>query len=288
MNEMLAINRADPTRTVTIRREFGDDISRRMLRLKSVVRSTLEESPQLVAQSRTEFDKSVMQPGSPDRFDFPRSRERLEEFGDWLQEQVDLGVLEVERGPTVTPIDDEPWTNVYVRSSYQKGIDRAQSELNKAGMSIRQGQFAVEAAFGEPIHSERIELLFSRTFTELRGVTETMAREMRRSLAQSIAEGRNPRDAARLMNQRVDVSRSRARTIARTETIRAHHNATINEYRRNGVDQVEVEAEWLTAGDDRVCPRCARREGEVFTLDEIEGEIPLHPNCRCVALPVVE
>ena len=44
----------------------------------------------------------------------------------------------------------------------------------------------------------------------------------------------------------------------------------------------------MTAGDDRVCEKCAALEGRIFTLDEIEFLIPLHPNCRCLALPYIE
>jgi hypothetical protein len=50
---------------------------------------------------------------------------------------------------------------------------------------------------------------------------------------------------------------------------------------------VTVEAEWSTAGDDRVCGECQGLEGIEYTLDQIEGMIPVHPSCRCVALPVV-
>ena len=79
----------------------------------------------------------------------------------------------------------------------------------------------------------------------------------------------------------------RSRIIARTEIIRAHHLATINTYREARIEGVKVKAEWSTAGDDRVCPDCADMEGRVFTLDEISTLIPLHPQCRCVALPIL-
>jgi len=46
-----------------------------------------------------------------------------------------------------------------------------------------------------------------------------------------------------------------------------------------------VRAEWKTAGYN-VCPDCSAMEGRIFSLDEIESMIPLHPNCRCVALPI--
>ena len=76
--------------------------------------------------------------------------------------------------------------------------------------------------------------------------------------------------------------------LARTEVIRAHHIATIQEYRNWAIEGVIVKAEWMTAGDDRVCPKCEALQGKIFTLDEIELLIPLHPNCRCIALPWIE
>jgi SPP1 gp7 family putative phage head morphogenesis protein len=76
--------------------------------------------------------------------------------------------------------------------------------------------------------------------------------------------------------------------LARTEIIRAHHIATIQEYRNWGVEGITVKGEWKTAGDDRVCSKCEQLEGKIFTLDEIEPMIPLHPLCRCIALPYIE
>ena len=64
--------------------------------------------------------------------------------------------------------------------------------------------------------------------------------------------------------------------------------ATIQEYRNWGVEGVTILGEWKTAGDDRVCEKCASMEGRVFTLDEIEPLIPLHPQCRCIALPWIK
>jgi hypothetical protein len=75
--------------------------------------------------------------------------------------------------------------------------------------------------------------------------------------------------------------------LARTEVIRAHHLATIQEYRNYGVEGIHVQGEWKTAGDMRVCDICASMEGQVFTLDQIEKMIPAHTMCRCLALPAV-
>lgn len=75
--------------------------------------------------------------------------------------------------------------------------------------------------------------------------------------------------------------------MARTETIRAHHLGMVQEYKNWGVAGVQVQAEWKTAEDDRVCEECAHMEGQIFTLKEVEGMIPKHPGCRCITLPSV-
>ena len=80
-------------------------------------------------------------------------------------------------------------------------------------------------------------------------------------------------------------SKTRAQLIARTEVIRAHHLGNVQEMRNFEIPGVVIKAELATAGDHRVCPECLALEGKVYSLDEIEGLIPVHPLCRCVALP---
>jgi len=53
------------------------------------------------------------------------------------------------------------------------------------------------------------------------------------------------------------------------------------------VEGVRIQAEFVTVGDDRVCPDCLDlASGGPYTLKEIEGMIPAHPMCRCIALPL--
>lgn len=47
------------------------------------------------------------------------------------------------------------------------------------------------------------------------------------------------------------------------------------------------EVDVLTAEDDRVCRECVDiSEGGPYPIDEAEGLIPAHPNCRCVFVPL--
>jgi len=139
-----------------------------------------------------------------------------------------------------------------------------------------------------------VGLIYTRTYRGLKGITDEMDKQISQVLAQGMAEGRNPNTIAKALADRVDkIGITRARILARTEVIRAHHTATIQEYKNWGVVGVKVLAEWVTAGDSRVCPDCLRMSRKdngfgkgIYTLDQIAGLIPLHPQCRCVALPM--
>jgi SPP1 gp7 family putative phage head morphogenesis protein len=152
-----------------------------------------------------------------------------------------------------------------------------------------------------PFHADRVGLLYTRTFNGLKGITDAMDNQISQVLAQGLADGDNPRLLAKKLTSTISgpfgdlgitdtlgrfiPAERRAQTLARTEVIRAHHQATIQEYKNWAAERVKVKAEWVTAGYN-VCPECAALEGQVFKLTEIENMIPVHPNCRCVAIPL--
>jgi len=146
----------------------------------------------------------------------------------------------------------------------------------------------LETVFRKPVHRDKLQLLYTRNFQALEGITDAVDKEVSRVLTQGLAEGVNPREAARRITDRVDkIGKTRATTLARTEIINAHAEGTLDRFERMGVDEVGVKAEWQTAGDSRVCPICASLEGSTFTIDEARGKLPAHPRCRCAFLPVV-
>jgi SPP1 gp7 family putative phage head morphogenesis protein len=115
-----------------------------------------------------------------------------------------------------------------------------------------------------------------------------MDKQISRTLANGLAEGRGPMEIARSLVDRVEkIGVTRARMLARTETIASHAQASLNTYEEAGLEGVQVEAEFATAQDNKVCPECQALEGRTFTMQEAQGVIPVHPNCRCAWLPVV-
>jgi SPP1 gp7 family putative phage head morphogenesis protein len=130
---------------------------------------------------------------------------------------------------------------------------------------------------------------------------------------QAISDGMAAGEGITEIKQRIsdvfeEAIEARAYAIARTEVSRASNFATIEGYRQSGVVEKK---EWLTAMDERTCDYCASMDGKIVSLEEtyfdegdrfepaetdrpmkleyedIEGP-PLHVNCRCTIMPVME
>jgi SPP1 gp7 family putative phage head morphogenesis protein len=248
-----------------------------------------------------------MIPPGDGAFAFSKSSRKVEEFMKWLDEQVQIGLLTVAEAEQVGESINAAWTNLYVWDSYKRGIMRARTEMTRAGMVVPSisDSGGIDMVMGTPFHMDRVGVLFTRVYNDLKGITEQMDSQISRILAEGMINGDGPMLLARKLVAVINgdgidklgirdslgrfiPAMRRAEMLARTEMIRAYHLATIQEYRNWGVLGIKVQGEWKTAGDDRVCDQCASMEGKVFTLDEIEPMIPAHPLCRCLALPYIE
>ena len=290
----LQVNAFDPTRTTTLRRAFVADVNRRFRALTTIVwKAVVTDDCFGLRPTGYALDS----PGYR-AFDFTRSVDKVEGFMRWFNQQVDRGILQTSQFSRVGTGVEAAWTNMYIADSYKRGVMRAQSELGKAGYAIPSmaARGGIDVVMGLPFHVDRVGLLYSRTFSELKGITASMDSQISRILAQGIADGDNPNLLARKLVATINGSgagdlaitdslgrfipaQRRAQTMARTEIIRAHHMANMQEYKNWEVDGFIVEAEFVTAGDDRVCTECAGYHGNVYELKVVENLIPVHPNC---------
>lgn len=268
-----AVFRTDPSRTTTLRYKFAADLVRRF-------NAIIKEIMQLV-----ERDNAFgLQTNAEGRFAFTSDVQKTDSFMKWLRQMQREKILEISEGADMQTIVDKAWTNKYIQSAYQKGIANAGGQLRKAGAKV--GQRWETSAFNRPIHADRVATIYMRTFRDLEGITKEMDRRISRSLALGLAEGRSPREIARLLRKEVEtIGITRARTLARTEVVAAQADANLTAFQEAGVEGVEVEAEWSTAADP--CPICEDLAGKTYTLEEARGMLPAHPNCRCAWTPKV-
>jgi SPP1 gp7 family putative phage head morphogenesis protein len=273
----------DPTRTGLIRRQFIAEMNRRFKWLRQQIRKFLVTDDRFGLKETPKLKLKIHQ---AQEFRFLTNPQKLKTFQTWLTQQVNAGVLSVEG------ITGQPWTNKYIQSAYRQGLVRAYTDTNPAIISQSpdfytgsQKQF-LQTAFAQPELMSKVELLATRTFEQLKGVTATMSQQMNRILADGLLAGYGPEKIAREMNNTIGkLTRTRARTIARTEVIHAHAEGQLDSFEMLGVEDVVLMAEWSTAQDERVCPECEPLDGWVMTVDQARNLIPRHPNCRCAWLP---
>jgi len=282
--------RGDPTRTLSLRNRFGAEMTRRLRSLRNALWDFLVDKDAFGLKDRkylVPFSK-LLGNVQPRQYEFLTDANKLTVFNEWFRQQVEANVLVPSPG---TPAG-QPWTSPYVESAYRRG------QLN-AYLSSKEADLLIPAGFGDQTSDEflrnsflqpetvsKVQLLGTRAFEQMKGMTATMQSDMNHILAQGIADGRGAEDVANQLFDRLQtISESRALTITRTEIIHAHAEGQLDSFERLGVKELGIRAEWSTAGDDRVCDLCAPLEGQVFELEEARGMIPYHPNCRCSWLP---
>ncbi len=278
----------DPTRTTTLQRRFMADMTRRFKKLSKNIQELIVDDDALGLLNTG--IQTINQQVPNQAWRFQSDPQKVKSYRRWLKQQVDALIL-----TPVGGIQDKPWTAPYIESAYKKGAIRAYTDLRAEDLAnaptIFQGGKAefIRTAFSQPVLASKIELLYERAFTELEGVTAVMDQQMSRILAEGLSQGSGPRTIARnLRDNVVTMTNTRALVIARTEIVRAHAEGQLDAFELLGVDEVGILAEWLTAGDERVCPECDALEGVVMTIEEARGLIPRHPNCRCAWIPAAQ
>lgn len=219
-----------------------------------------------------------------ERFRFTTDAEKVDAFRDHLKLLVDTELLDSDNPAA-------PWTQPYIESAYKKGLKRGWYDSKNLkgpaphdpGRTIEQ---SLDATFSSAESVRKLELLGTRAYNNLKGMTDAMGQQLNQVMVEGMANGEAPAAVARDMVDRIEgMTRGRAATIARTEIIHAHAEGQLDAFDSAGVMDIVVMAEWSTAGDSKVCSKCASLEGVVMTPKEARGLLPRHPNCRCAWLP---
>jgi hypothetical protein len=306
--------RRDPAGIAGIVQRLTAEFDRRFGALASDIEESIVERDcfGIVAAARAAESRSLLtQAPLPDNaLIFKTVEEKVAGFMSWLRAQEDAGVLDIVRlAPHGSRVARE-WSGVYVQSyyakalreTYEKAVAAAQGKLHRAGYTKPSTVAPLAMRMQQPIHVERIGLLYARAFEDLKSVLAVQEASIQRAIAEGLtlgltrgmAEGRNPLDIARALAKDAThpvaaIGLNRVRMIARTEMSRAHTLATVAEYREAEAEGVHVEAELMTSGLDTVCEDCLElEEGGPYSLDEAEGLIPVHPNCMCTLIPVTK
>lgn len=138
------------------------------------------------------------------------------------------------------------------------------------------------AMAGLPLGGNRVlfkEVARNYTMEKVTNLGNDMKTQLKEITSQGLREGKAPMTIAHEMSQKVaSLGRTRAETIAQTETHRAKNLGNWFKYKEAGYEYFMVSY----AGN--ACPYCKRAyEGRVFHIDELKYLPPFHTRCRCGA-----
>lgn len=100
-------------------------------------------------------------------------------------------------------------------------------------------------------------------------------------IGRMLFQNASPNDIKRQIAADFKISYNAADRLIRTETATFYSQACHDSYKAAGLEEVEFLAE-ATA-----CDECQSKDGKLYSIDS-PTPVPVHPNCRCVILPVIK
>ena len=120
--------------------------------------------------------------------------------------------------------------------------------------------------------------------------TNHLAATLNEEFIHIVSTGKKTTDLKNKLQERFNVSYSRANTLVRTEVAHIQTQAAKQRYVDYGLEFYEI-----LGNDDDSCGNqgvdCHKLDGEKFRYSEMRTGVnapPFHPNCRCAIVPVVD
>lgn len=113
--------------------------------------------------------------------------------------------------------------------------------------------------------------------------TNRLMETLNDGLIHCVTTGKKPSELKKVLQNRFNVSYSRADALVRTELAHIQTQAAEQRYKDYGIEFVEIWAD----EDERRCEVCGKLHQKKYKVGD-PLPIPAHTNCRCCIVPVVE
>lgn len=114
--------------------------------------------------------------------------------------------------------------------------------------------------------------------------TTELANRIYKDVVSCIQNGEQPKRIIKKIKDDYGVSAYQAKRLVNTEVAKVVNAAQLDIYRESGVVQKVLYTATL---ETSTCENCADLDGKTYDLDKAPN-LPLHPNCRCCLVPVVD
>ncbi|OZP70129.1 phage head morphogenesis protein [Enterobacter asburiae] len=182
------------------------------------------------------------------------------------------------------------WAMDYVIAEYDRGTLNAFTNLSVQSQ-VYASQTTLQQLLSSPGYLNQIASARLTTFSDWKVISDNARGDLTNIITDAVARGVSPRETASVISKRLDVSMSKAKTIAQTEQVGALRQAQWNETDwaadRLGLNTGLL---WLSALKPTTRTWHASRHGKVYTTEEVRdfySEMKNRANCYCSQIQVL-
>lgn len=182
------------------------------------------------------------------------------------------------------------WALTYVAAEYERGTRQAFTNLSVQS-AVYEQQTTLAQLLSSPAYQNQIAAAYISTYSDWKGISDAARADLANVISDSIGRGVNPRETARIISKRLDVSMAQAKNIAQTEQVGALRKAQWLETdwarERLGLNTAIL---WLSALKPTTRSWHASRHGHTYTTDQVEAFYAERGNryhCYCANIPVI-
>ena len=110
---------------------------------------------------------------------------------------------------------------------------------------------------------------------------QVVADKLNRDIGRLLFLNEKPEVIKRELVKNLNITQTQAERLFRTETSRFFNEATHDTYKQAGIKTFE----FLAEAD--ACDVCGSLDGKIYDINA-GTPVPVHPNCRCTILPVID
>lgn len=181
--------------------------------------------------------------------------------------------------------------DLYVEIAYERGTAQEHANLSAQSAAYREGSESLIAVKRSQAYLQRIALVQSRVFEEMKGFTASVQADMTRILTEGIGRGQNPKEVAKALTQQTGMEQWRANRISRTEITTALRRARWDEAEdaqdRYGLKTMMMHISALSP-TTRVTH--ALRHAHLYTVEQVREWYAIAANsinCKCSQVAVL-
>ena len=200
------------------------------------------------------------------------------EATEYTKYQIDSLLISINNALDNLYSNNEKEVNEGLIDVYKEMDKQASIDLNNSFNTVN------ENLVRETLKTNWSGLSFSERIWEHR---RSLAFTIKSELNKGFIRGESLQDISKIISDKFDTSFSNAMRLVRTESCWVMNEATVNNYKNNGIKEYE----FMAFLDKKTSKECKRLDGKKFSIEEYQAGVnlpPLHPNCRSCILPIID